>query len=237
MGSQYARSSWMRPRMTGGAFDAQRIQNKAPFMATVIAVVVLQLAVTFFVMEKLSGSDRYQTWARQHLLFLIFLLLAPLVLILLLAFVPMPMHVKFFLFTLFSVCFGMLLAITRRLLTPELLRMALLCTIGIFVSMFIVGLFLAGFGYDLFWLGAILFFLLILMLMSGLVLLVMHPDEKIVRIRAALVVFLFAAYVMYDTNQILMRDYAGDYITASIDYYLDFVNIFVHLLEILGNTD
>ena len=36
---------------------------------------------------------------------------------------------------------------------------------------------------------------------------------------------------MYDTNSILQRNYNGDFITASLDYYLDIINIFSGLLS------
>jgi FtsH-binding integral membrane protein len=42
---------------------------------------------------------------------------------------------------------------------------------------------------------------------------------------------LFSVYVVYDTNSILQRNYYGDFITASLDYYLDILNIFANLLS------
>jgi FtsH-binding integral membrane protein len=42
---------------------------------------------------------------------------------------------------------------------------------------------------------------------------------------------LFSVYVVYDTNSILQRNYNGDFITASLDYYLDILNIFSNLLS------
>ena len=47
---------------------------------------------------------------------------------------------------------------------------------------------------------------------------------------------LFSVYIVYDTNSILQRDYSGDFITASLDYYLDVINIFSDLLS-LSNFD
>jgi FtsH-binding integral membrane protein len=42
---------------------------------------------------------------------------------------------------------------------------------------------------------------------------------------------------MYDTNNILQRNYYGDFITASLDYYLDIINIFSGLLSGLEFDD
>ena len=41
---------------------------------------------------------------------------------------------------------------------------------------------------------------------------------------------LFSVYIIYTTNSILQEDYNGDFITASLDYYLEIFNIFVSLL-------
>ena len=46
---------------------------------------------------------------------------------------------------------------------------------------------------------------------------------------------LFSVYIIYDTNTILQRNYFGDFITASLDYYLDIINIFVNLLSYNNN--
>jgi FtsH-binding integral membrane protein len=42
---------------------------------------------------------------------------------------------------------------------------------------------------------------------------------------------LFSLFVIYDTNTILQRNYYGDFITASLDYYLDIINIFLNLVN------
>jgi FtsH-binding integral membrane protein len=45
---------------------------------------------------------------------------------------------------------------------------------------------------------------------------------------------LFSVFIIYDTNQILQKDYYGDFITASMDYYLDIINIFVKLVNLMS---
>jgi FtsH-binding integral membrane protein len=47
-------------------------------------------------------------------------------------------------------------------------------------------------------------------------------------------IILFAMYVIYDTNTILQRNYSGDFVTASMDYYLDIINLFTNFL---GSSD
>ena len=44
---------------------------------------------------------------------------------------------------------------------------------------------------------------------------------------------LFAGYILYDTSEILHRLGPDDYIEATISLYLDIINLFFYLLEIL----
>jgi FtsH-binding integral membrane protein len=48
-------------------------------------------------------------------------------------------------------------------------------------------------------------------------------------------ILLFSMFIIYDTNVILQRNYVGDFITASLDYYLDIINIFINLLNFNNN--
>jgi len=47
------------------------------------------------------------------------------------------------------------------------------------------------------------------------------------------VIILFIGFVLYDTQNILKRYSDDDYINACVSLYLDFLNIFVRLIEIL----
>jgi FtsH-binding integral membrane protein len=44
-------------------------------------------------------------------------------------------------------------------------------------------------------------------------------------------ILLFSMYIIYNTNQIMQRDYNGDFIRASLDYYLDILNLFLNLFS------
>ena len=42
---------------------------------------------------------------------------------------------------------------------------------------------------------------------------------------ATLGTFLFGLFVIVDTNAILQKDYNGDFVQATLDYFLDFINL------------
>jgi FtsH-binding integral membrane protein len=49
--------------------------------------------------------------------------------------------------------------------------------------------------------------------------------------------FLFSAYIVYDTQQILKRASPEEYILASVELYLDIINLFLSVLRILNSRD
>ena len=57
----------------------------------------------------------------------------------------------------------------------------------------------------------------------------------LIKLLAAIGIVIFSAYIIYDTNTILQRNYSGDFITASLDYYLDILNIFTKLVLLNDN--
>ena len=57
-----------------------------------------------------------------------------------------------------------------------------------------------------------------------------------VKIISVLGLFLFSLFIIYDTNHILQREYYGDFVTASLDYYLDIINVFVDLVAFNNNN-
>jgi len=76
---------------------------------------------------------------------------------------------------------------------------------------------------------------LLILILTSIVFMFMGTYSLLIKIFASAGLFLFSLYIVYDTNSILQRDYYGDFITASLDYYLDIINIFVNMIS-LGNN-
>jgi FtsH-binding integral membrane protein len=84
--------------------------------------------------------------------------------------------------------------------------------------------------------GLGLFYALLFIFMMLIVEIFIIQSSLLYKIIVVSLLMLFSVYIVYDTNQILQRDYSGDFITASLDYYLDIINIFSNLLS-LSNFD
>jgi FtsH-binding integral membrane protein len=183
------------------------LNDKKGLMIMVFANLITQLGITYYVMTntKVTEKDNHNL---KHLL----LIISTFIIIWILALVPMPSWLKFILFSAFSYIWGILLASFKlKINDNNLINMTMLGSIGIFAVMFLIGGFLLATGIKLgLKTGAFLFFSLLLLI-------------------------IFSGYIIYDTNIILQRDYYGDFITASLDYYLDILNIFLKLTVLNDN--
>ena len=128
--------------------------------------------------------------------------------------------------------FGVILGYRKSRYDPNTIKTAFLGTISIFVSMFAFGVALIASNIQLsamFGLG--LFFALLFLLIISIIQYFIIQSSFLYKIIVICSLMLFSVYIVYDTNSILQRNYNGDFITASLDYYLDIINIFSGLLS------
>lgn len=201
------------------------ITNKKEFFLLIFINLIIQIYITYYVIENVD--DKKQTQRNRMIAY--FLTFA---LILILAFIPMPAWLKFFIFSLFSALLGFILSSIKTNVGADVIKSAVVGTFSIFVFMFAFGVALISNGIQLtnqFGLG-LLFALLLLIFISIVQYFIITSSF----LKKAIVVFsllLFSVFIVYDTNNILQRDYSGDFISASLDYYLDIVNIFTALIS------
>ena len=212
------------------------ISEKRVFFALILATLVSQLSITYYVSEnvKIEEEDGKKKINSK----LIGAYVAIFVIILILAFITMPPWLKFILFSLFSTAFGVILGYRKSGVDPAIVKSALVGTASIFVAMFAFGVALIASGIKLgfkFGLGLLiaLFFLVIV----SIVQIFIAESSLLKKLIVIASLMIFSLYIMYDTNSILQRNYNGDFITASLDYYLDIINIFSGLLSGLEFDD
>jgi len=212
------------------------ISEKRVFFALILATLVSQLSITYYVSEnvKIEEEDGKKKINSK----LIGAYVAIFVIILILAFITMPPWLKFILFSLFSTAFGVILGYRKSGVDPGIVKSALVGTASIFVTMFTFGVALIASGIKLgfkfgFGLLVALFFLVIV----SIVQIFIAQSSLLKKILVIGSLMVFSLYIMYDTNNILQRNYSGDFITASLDYYLDIINIFSGLLSGLEFDD
>jgi FtsH-binding integral membrane protein len=205
------------------------ISEKKGFFALILATLISQLSITYYVSEnvKIEEEDGKKKINNK----IIGAYVAAFIIILILAFISMPTWLKFILFSIFSGAFGVILGYRKSGVDPGIVKSALVGTASIFVTMFAFGVALIASGIKLglqFGLG--LFFALLLLIIISIVNIFIVESSLLKKILVIGSLLIFSLYIVYDTNNILQRNYNGDFITASLDYYLDIINIFKGLL-------
>lgn len=197
------------------------INNKKEFLICVFANLIAQLGITYYVMEK-TNNNKINRWI---------LFFVELIIIFAIVFFPIPIIIKFLLFCLFSYTFGLMLSDTKKIVSSNVIQIALKGSILVFFFMFLIGVALIVGGINLTnKFGAILFFMLFLLIVARLVVMLGQGLSNLNKILSFIGILLFAVYVVYDTNKILQRNYYGDFILASMDYYLDILNLFTNFI-------
>ena len=216
-------------QMKGGAKISNLIKlmyEKKEFLILVFANLIAQLGITYYVMERTSNLD-ISIWP---------LFAAQIIIIFVMAFAPIPEFIKFLLFCFFSYTFGLMLSLLKNKYTSDMINIAIQGALTVFVFMLATGVALFAGGINLgYKFGSILFWSLLALIVARLVFVLGAKMSQAHKILSFIGIILFAIYIVYDTNKILQRDYYGDVITASMDYYLDIINLFTNFLESNNN--
>ena len=207
------------------------LKEKKELMILTFANLITQLGITYYIMTNTNVTDNDKTNMKHYILILV-----EFIIIYVLAVIPMPIWLKLILFSIFSYIWGILLASFKLKINDDsLINMAMLGSIGVFLTMFLIGAFLLVSGVVLgFKTGLILFFSLLALIIAQIFSL-FHKSKMLTKSLAAIGIVIFSGYIIYDTNTILQRNYYGDFIQASLDYYLDILNIFLKLVTLNDN--
>lgn len=219
-------------RMSGGAVGLlPLIQGREMFFVSVFMTLIFQTSLTFGLMLYTKDVVSFQQKAQQYI-FLLFIL--QIAIIIVLAFLPMHPILKFVLFTVFSIITGIILSTVASMTSQDIIKTALSGTVAIFVAMLVFGVVLSALGLNLNWMTGLLFFALLTLILIRIVMLFMRTSNDFKKYIAIASLLLFGVFIIYDTNNILQRDYNGDFVTASLDYFLDIINTFINLLQLTG---
>jgi FtsH-binding integral membrane protein len=219
--------------MKGGGFNPENtlkiIQEKKTFLIMIFANLIVQLGITYYivvntdtnVLEKKFNFHKYSFFAYIPAFILIFVMN-----------LPMPSWLRFIFFSMFSAYMGLLLNFLKKLYGLEMIKAVIFAVFGIFISLIMFAVGLLTFGIQISnRFGIVLLFALLLLIISKIIFLFAGTYSTYSKTFAIIGLALFSIYILYDTHQILQRNYYGDFVTASLDYYLDFINIVSSLLS------
>lgn len=211
------------------------IHKKKNLLRCIFTTLLLQLMVTTLTFVFIY-KNKFVTNQPKHgvLSGLVFLVIA-MGLIYAMTSIGMSFTERALLFTLFSIIQGLFLGFNLQYIRANTILGALLFTGILFLMMLSAGFLMVYFQIDLSWLGILLFFLLLVLIIARIVTFFGNKTRTYDYIITMFALLLFSVYIVYDTNIILLRydaiKYERDCIVGALDYYLDIINIFVSSLD------
>ncbi len=91
-------------------------------------------------------------------------------------------------------------------------------------------------GKDFQWMGGLLFAALVSMMLCSLVM-VFFSVPFLSTLYSFVGVMVFSGYVLYDTSEIMHRLTPDEAITGSIELFIDFVGLFLHIVSLLTSLN
>lgn len=205
----------------------KNLDKKKFFLLKVFSNLIFQVFIAYIVLLYAEYKELIHT--RMHFIIVALLLF---VLIFAISFVKSP-FIKFILFCIFSSLVGLLLSYRLDFDNKEeleLAKKASITTAIIFVYMVLFGFFIVYMGVRLpYQISFILFFSLLIMIITIFILQISGKYPLYRKLISGILIFLFSVFIVYDTYQILDRNYGDDFVSASLDYFLDVINIFSNL--------
>jgi FtsH-binding integral membrane protein len=194
--------------------------EKSILVVKTIAMVIVQLLITYLIMTKTNIS---MNWIALYLTHLIIGLIV--------IFVPLSFYIKSGLFILFSFFSGMMYS--KLNLSSTQLRNVFIRTLLLYIGLILLSI---GMIYLNVILGAthgtIVFMAITSIFIFGLVTLFDPIVQYNQKAYAIAIIVLFSIFIIYDTHYLLLRN-TDNIIAGAIDYYLDLVNISVQLSFLL----
>jgi len=210
-------NSFLKKILKGGNINTFS-KEKILFILLVFINLILQLGITYYFMNYF----KYENIKNEYLILLsIFIFLMIFIIFM------VPIWLKFIIFIFISISIGIILSRLINNVNKNLINIAIISTIIIFILMFTIGLLLILMKINLSYsLGLILFYSLFILIIIEILNIFMNTYSLFYKIISFISLLLFSLYVIYDTNIILQRNYNGDFIRASLDYYFDIINLF-----------
>lgn len=213
------------------------LRNKKNLIACIFITLFIQITISFFTMiieQKYKYLNNIIT-INNKLPFTILSVVLAIILIMIMSMSNLPFFIKQIIFILFSIINGFLLSLLIHSINdPDVVKSAAIATVINFIMLFILGLIIVFLGYDLGWLGLVLFISLIIVIVLQIFRILSKNSKKMNKIVAIIIVILFSLFILYDTNNILLKYKNNDTgcIEGALDYYLDIFNLFSSWINI-----
>jgi len=207
------------------------LKKKSKLFQCIFITLLFQLFITYSTItinDKINIIDNNNT-------ILFILLIVGLIIITIIIQYTESFILKQILFGIFSIIVGLLLSYTfDSIENKDIIKKSIISTLINFIIIFIFGLIIGLYGIDISWMGIILLILLLIIITVSIFNIFDNSEDKDKwnKYISIFIIILFSVYIIYDTNNILLKYNDNKCVDAALDYYLDIWNIFTSYLNL-----
>lgn len=206
------------------------ISEKKIFLILIFLNLLFQHYITYYVSANINLDADKDKENNAYNTIIVASYIIGFILIIILVFVPISAWLKFIIFSLFSVAYGVIFISIKNYFDPNILHSSVVGAIIVFSFMIFFGIAISGFKLTASMAFGLFYAILVLIIVS-VVQYYTYYYSFIKKLLLIAVAILFTLYIVNTTNNVLHRNYEGDFVTASFDYYIDNSN-FLNALKI-----
>ncbi|XP_024371886.1 BI1-like protein [Physcomitrium patens] len=206
------------------------------FIRKVYGILSVQVLLTTVISAFVVSTPPVVEFFLSNIWVLLLTSFAPLILMCPLYYYHQQHPVNLVLLGLFTATISLTVGISSALTKEYIVLEALLLTAAVVLSLTAYTHWASRKGHDFSFLGPILFASLVILVLFGLIQAFFPLGPVSHMIYGGLSALIFSTYIVYDTDNLIKRYSYDEYIWASVALYLDIVNLFLALLEILRSV-
>ncbi|XP_024397402.1 BI1-like protein [Physcomitrium patens] len=206
------------------------------FIRKVYGILSVQILLTTIVAGSVVYFEGLKTFFQQTPGLVLFLAFVPLIVMCPLYAYHQSHPLNLILLGLFTVTMSLSVGISSSMAPAPIVLEAFVLTTIVVVALTGYTYWAAKKGMDFNFLGPVLFTSLVVLVFFGLIQAFFPLGNMSQTIYGGLTALLFSAYLVYDTDQLIKRYTYDKFILASVALYLDILNLFISILQILNSS-
>ncbi|EFJ31377.1 hypothetical protein SELMODRAFT_88443 [Selaginella moellendorffii] len=203
------------------------------FIRKVYGILSTQIVLTALVAAVIVFSQPVADFFAHNTLLLVLLALLPLILLCPLYNYQHHHPLNLVLLSLFTVFLSLSVGTSCAFIRGDVLLEALILTATVALALTAYTFWAVKQGHDFSFLRPYLFVSLVVVVLWGIIQIFFPLGPVSGTIFAAITTVIFSAYIIYDTENLIRRFTFDEYIWASVSLYLDILNLFLALLNLL----
>ncbi|KAJ7544206.1 hypothetical protein O6H91_09G069700 [Diphasiastrum complanatum] len=203
------------------------------FIRKVYGIVSTQLLLSMIVAAVVVFNTPVSLFFAQMPGLYFFMSFLPLILLIPLYYYQQKHPVNLVLLGFFTVSLSLTVGVSCAFTRGELVLEALVLTATVTLGLTAYTYWASKKGYDFNFLGPVLFVAVITLILWSLIQVFFPASKLSMSIYGGIATVIFSAYIVYDTDNLIKRFNYDEYIWASVSLYLDILNLFLSILNIL----